>query len=317
MDLIMQRVAAMFPESDRQLVIPTQHNQILSIGDYSGVEVDCYSPEFNRKVQLLVHFENSRLEKADVFRNMLAHTFKYRQSQLYDFIDTILEDSLEPRLMKAAAATGANQELIDFVRVETLRLKQLIEEHYSTTPPEMLRNKLLRNYFETLRPSAGDRLVDLAQIFLREVKREVKRNFELSHFYETQQVIEEVRSLGGGIIIPHPEQFWPILLADYDVDGYEVWNPQSREYTDFLINVVVRQNRRRAKTHRPLLIMMGDDCHIGEKVKDPALQDKAKAAREIGFQPAWDDVQVRKSLVLAGIDRRKMLEEYEDRLKTG
>ncbi len=47
------------------------------------------------------------------------------------------------------------------------------------------------------------------------------------------------------MVIPHPEQFWPILLADYDVDGYEVWNPQSREYTDFLIRALDNQNKRR------------------------------------------------------------------------
>jgi hypothetical protein len=102
------------------------------------------------------------------------------------------------------------------------------------------------------------------------------------------------------------------LLADYDVDGYEVWNPQSREYTEFLINVVHRQNESRGG--KPILIFMGDDCHMGEKAKDPRYQDTAKASRQIGYQPAWDDPAIRKSLILANVNRRRVIEEYKSRL---
>jgi len=60
---------------------------------------------------------------------------------------------------------------------------------------------------------------------------------------------------------------------------------------------------------------MGDDCHMGEKVKDPRFQDREKAAREIGVQPAWDDLAIRKSLILAGVDRRKAITEYKSKLQ--
>jgi hypothetical protein len=120
--------------------------------------------------------------------------------------------------------------------------------------------------------------------------------------------------VGCGIVIPHPEQFWPILLADYDVDGYEVWNPQSREYTEFLINVLNRQNRALPADKRRLMVFMGDDTHLGEKAKAPELQKPDKASREVGVQPAWHDLAIRKSLIVADMDRPKVIEEYRARL---
>jgi hypothetical protein len=59
---------------------------------------------------------------------------------------------------------------------------------------------------------------------------------------------------------------------------------------------------------------MGDDCHMSEKVKDPEFQDKEKVAREIGLQPAWDDLIVRKSLILCGVSRQQVMDEYAERL---
>lgn len=314
MELIVKRIRATFPNCERELIIPTQHNVLESLNGFSGVEIDCYSPEFSRKVQLLAHFREERLGRADVFRNMLAHTFQYRASQLWEFLDTILEPSLENRLQQAAGETGADESLVAFVRSGTAKLKRLIDRHYSATPREMLRNKIIQYYFETLREEFGERQIHRAQVFLKGVKWVVKEYFSFTHFYQTREVIEEVRSLGGGLVIPHPEQFWPILLAGYDVDGYEVWNPQSREYTDFLINVVHLQNQRRENRERPILVFMGDDCHMGEKAKDPSLQDSDKARREIGVQPAWDDLDIRKSLILANIDRHSTITEYANRL---
>ncbi|MBD3403902.1 hypothetical protein GF420_13495 [candidate division GN15 bacterium] len=314
LDMVTERIRATFPNSDLELIIPTDHNTINVLNGYAGAEVDCYSREFARKVQLLIHFEASRLANANVFKNMLSHTFRYRSSQLYEFIDTILEEKYEDRVQEAAATTGADDDLIRFVRTGTSKLRKLIDQNYAITPPEMLRNKIIKYYFDTLRDLYDDRYINRVQIFLQAIKRIVKRHFSFTHFYETHEIIEEVRYLGGGIIVPHPEQFWPILLADYDVDGYEVWNPQSREYTDFLINVVDRKNKRLHQGERPLLITMGDDCHMGEKAKDPQYQDTEKASREIGVQPAWDDLAVRKSLILANIDRRRVIEEYKNRL---
>ncbi len=59
---------------------------------------------------------------------------------------------------------------------------------------------------------------------------------------------------------------------------------------------------------------MGDDTHMGEKVKDPEYQEQAKAEREIGLQQAWDDPAIGKQLILAHMDKARIIEEYKNRL---
>lgn len=315
MDLIRRRIETMFPERDDELIIPTQHNELMSYDGFTGVEVDCYSAGFQRKVQLLMHFANENIEgTGSVFRAMLAHTANYRGSQLYEFMDSIVDPRLNDRVEEAAAGTGAGDDLIRFVRVYVSRLRQMLDRYERETPQIMFKNKLIRNYFDALRDQYDDRLINHAQFFLKAVKTIVKRHFALDYFYRTEEVIEEARSLGAGIVIPHPEQFWPVLLADLDIDGIEVWNPQSFEYTRFLIEVVERENRTRRRGERPLLITMGDDCHMGEKVKDPRYQDAAKAGREIGYQPPWDDLTIRKGLIVAGANRHNVIKQYRERL---
>jgi hypothetical protein len=313
LDLISRRIDALFPNRDDELIIPTQHNVLMSFRGYTGVEVDCYSWGFNQKVQLLVHFEDSRVEDAPVFRSILAHTFKYRSSQLFDFIRTITAPR-EDWIKLAARETGADGAVVRFVQVNVRKIEKLLEEHGEDIPVVSIKNKLLRNFFDTLRETYGDGLIDRVQTYLRAVKMIVKAHFPLKYFYRTSDVIAEARSIGGGIVIPHPEQFWPILLADYDVDGYEIWNPESRRYTEFLITVLHEKNKQRPR-HRPeLLLFMGDDTHMGEKVKDPAHQDLAKASREIGLQTAWSDLMIKKKLIVANMDKNRVIREYKSRL---
>lgn len=313
MDLIARRVDAMFPNKEDELLIPTQHNEILSWGPYSGVEVDCYASGFNQKVQLLLHFENNRVENAHVLKSMLSHTFKYRSSQLFEFMGAIISPN-EEIINEAARKSGADEVLVNFVKVYVTKIQKMLDESWSTINRSAIKNKLLRNYFDALRPIYGDTLINRAQAYLKYIKKLVKVNFSLKYFYRATEVIEETRALGGCVIIPHPEEFWPILLAGYDVDGIEVWNPQSQRYTEFLISVVDQQNANRNPGDKKLLIMMGDDCHMSEKTKPVATQDTLKAAREIGLQPAWDDLSIRKKLVLAGIDRQSVMTEYRERL---
>ncbi len=314
--LIRERINTLFPNREEELIIPTDHNVLQEYNEFTGVEVDCFSPEFNLKVQLLVHFETEKLAtpRSNVFRAMLDHTFQYRSSQLYGFLDALLKPEHNEWLEQAAKNTGATAELIDFVKLFATKIAKLVDQHRSKTPSASLKNKLIRDYFNSLRENYDEHTIDRAQVFLKAVKKIVKRNFKLEYFYRTQEVIEEVRLLGGGIIIPHPEQFWPILLAGYDVDGYEIWNPQSREYTEFLISVVNRHNEAQRNKDRRLLVTMGDDCHMGEKVKDPRYWDREKAFRELGVQPPWNDLTINKSLILAKFSRSQVIAEYRDRL---
>ena len=262
-------MAALYPNAGKSLIIPTQHNQILSWNGYSGVEVDCYSSGFNRKVQLLLHFKTEAVSEANVLRSMLEHTFKYRTGQLFEFMDTITLPALAERLERAAMDTGSSEEVVAFVRFYTARLRRLVEMNLADTPPAMIKNKLLTEYVDAQRGRHTDLMVNRAQLLLKAVKAIVKEHFSLSYFFRASEVIEEVRSLGGGVVIPHPEQFWPILLADYDVDGVEVWNPQSREYTEFLIKALTNQNKSRPSGRRQMLIFMGDDTHMSVKLKQP------------------------------------------------
>jgi hypothetical protein len=313
MDIVRTRIEATFPRKETELIIPTQHNEILTYDDYAGVEVDCYSRGFNQKVQLLLHFRRENVQDASVLRAMLAHTYQYRASQLFEFMHTITRP-LTDRLDEAARQTGAGEDIVMFVRTYVRKIQDLLEEHLDELPRGTVKNKVLRNYFDAMRPEFGDQLIDRCQTFLTAVKKIVKRHFSFKYFYRTSEIIEEARSLGAGIVIPHPEQFWPVLLADYDVDGYEVWNPQSLRYTEFLISAVDRRNRCLGSLSRPLLVFMGDDTHMGEKVKDPADQKKEKGSREIGIQPPWENLQLRKKLILSNMTRDRVIEEYRARL---
>jgi hypothetical protein len=313
MPVIKQRVHNMFPGMTENLIIPTQHNEVLEYGDFSGVEVDCYSHGFNQKVQLLLHFQTSRLERAHTLRAMLRHTQTYRASQLFDFMHAITAP-LEDRIEQAARETGADLDLVEFVRHHVTKVRRMVEDRHAELPQDALKNKLLCNYFDSLRPFYDGELIDRIQTYLSAVKAIVKSHFSLRYFYRTSEVIEEARALGGGIIIPHPEQFWPILLADYDVDGYEVWNPQSQRYTDFLIAAVGRANACAGLSTRRKLVFMGDDTHMSEKVKEVSQRNPEKANREIGYQPAWDDLEISKRLILSGMSREIVIREYRDRL---
>jgi len=337
MGLIRQRLGAMFPGREEELIIPTQHNELTSWDGYTGVEVDCYSSGFNQKVQLLLHFESRRVacdhavapiapgapaapaamtalgDKAHTLRSMLAHTRKYRASQLYDYVRAVVrpdDDVAGP----AVRETGADDDVLAFARVMTGKFSRLLETHGPDLPEDMIKNKLLRNFIDGLRGEWEATFIDRVQAYLKAVKEQVKRRFPLDYFYRATEFIEEAHGLGGCVVIPHPEQFWPILLADYDVDGYEVWNPQSSRYTEFLISVANRKNRGPGLSRREILVFMGDDCHLGEKTRPREQQDTEKAAREVGLQPAWDDPAVRKRLSLTGVSRSLVIRDYRARL---
>ncbi len=312
--LIEERVAAMFPSRKDELIIPTQHNRLLTLGDFSGVEVDCFSRGFNRKVQLLLHMRREKQEKAGVLANMLRHTFKYRSSQLFEYVEHVCDPKWEEVRQEAAGLSGSDDEVVEFALIQAGKLKTLLEDEHATTPEEAIKNKLVRNFFDCLRQFYDARFINKVQLYLKTVKELVKENFSMAYFYRTSEIIEEARGIGAGVVIPHPEQFWPILLAGYDVDGIEVWNPQSQQYTEFLITAVNRENKLPHRRNKPVLIFMGDDCHLSEKLKTPKEQDPSKVTREVGFQPAWDDMLISKSLTMAGVDRKTIIDEYRARL---
>ncbi len=314
MELIRYRISATFPNMKNSIIIPTQHNVMMSWDDYSGVEIDCMSKEFNRKIQLLIHMKNKNRDRSATFLNMLNHTLRYRSNQLYEFIDSALKPALEGRLESAAKKTGTEKKLILFIRHYMSIIKQLLDINQENLTIEMVKNRIVRDFFDCLRYKYSDYMINRCQVFLNELKSIVKDNFSLKYFYKAQDVISEARMLNGGIIIPHPEQFWPVLLTDYDVDGIEVWNPRSRQYSDFLIDVVNKKNRS-ADHKKHLLVFMGDDTHMSEKLRPPHLQDREKSGREIGIQAGWNDPSIIKSLKNANSSKAGIISEYKSRLE--
>jgi hypothetical protein len=252
-------------------------------------------------------------DRAHTLRSMLAHTRKYRASQLYDYVRAVVRPD-DDVAGHAVRETGADDDVLAFARVMTGKFSRLLETHGAGLPEDMIKNKLLRNFIDGLRGDWEDTFIDRVQAYLKAVKEQVKRRFPLDYFYRATEFIEEAHGLGGCVVIPHPEQFWPILLAEYDVDGYEVWNPQSSRYTEFLISVANRKNRGPGLSRREILVFMGDDCHLGEKTRPRDRQDTEKAAREVGLQPAWDDPAVRKRLSLTGVSRASVIRDYRARL---
>jgi hypothetical protein len=313
--LVKERMDKMFPNAVEKLFIPTQHNMLMACDGLAGVEVDCQAKDFNRKIQLLFHFLEDRIEEAPILKSMLAYTYQYRQSQFYDYLETIINPRFEDRLQSAVRVTGMEEDIVRLTRVYAQKLKDLMAANYAQTPDISIKNKLLTNYFNRLREFYDAHIIDKAIILLLEVKKIVKQNFPPDYFYDVREVIEEARAYGAGIVVPHPEQFWPVLLADYDIDGIEVWNPQSREFTEFLIQVVIRKNREQRHTKHPLLIMMGDDCHLSSKLPASDPQSRKGVSREVGYQPAWHEVIIRKSLKMGNFDRKRIIEEYRSRLR--
>ena len=312
---IVQRIEAMFPNATEKLLIPTQHNQILTLNGFCGLELDCHSREFGLKVQLLIHFAERQLPQAQTLAAMAEYTFRYRASQLYDFLHALSSpDKADLRNDAAGESAALDADEMDFIRLQSWKLERLVESHGQDADPMMLRNKLVMEWFASLTDRWEPAFIQRVLPFLRTVKIKVKQSFSPEYFFLTQEVIEEARSFGAGIIVPHPEQFWPILLADYDIDGYEVWNPQSQAYTNFLMSAVQNINRTGRRRNRPLLTLMGDDCHLGEKCKPLKAQDPAKASREVGLQPAWEDLGIKKTLAMYNIRKTEIISEYRQRL---
>ena len=56
-------------------------------------------------------------------------------------------------------------------------LKSLLENNGAEVPPEMIKNKILRDFFDGLRVPYGDLLIDRVQTFLKAVKTLVKADF--------------------------------------------------------------------------------------------------------------------------------------------
>ncbi|MDR2945328.1 MAG: hypothetical protein LBV79_01080 [Candidatus Adiutrix sp.] len=315
LELIQTRLNLAFPHAENFLAIPTQHNKVMSLGPWAGVEADVYDRRYGQKVQLLIHLPASRLARASAFLGMMEHTYNYRARQLMDILARLAEPDKAVRKAQADLQCSLSDEGIAMARFYAVRLRALIEQSGILGGPrdEMLKNRLLPDFMAASTPPKQADLLGQAVIFAKAVKKIVKADLRPEKFFSPQEVIEEDRSLGAGVIIPHPPLFWPILLSGLDVDGWEVWNPSSPRHTLFLLEAMQRANESRKKARR-LLAFMGDDTHLSAKITPEPGDEKDSARREIGFQPPWTEPDVAAALKDSGQSLTNTLNEYRARM---
>lgn len=311
-----QRITRLFPDSSDMLIIPTEHNALHEWDEFAGVEADCRDLRLDLKVQLLLHFKAERVREAHTLRSMLAHTARYRGLQLRDLLETAAAPAAtrhRHRTERAVRATGADHTVVALAAACARKLLALLGDEVDAPSTDERRSTLLRDFVEARRPLFGPMLTPQLHAYTKALRDRVKAEFPLRFFHDAHAFIEEARGLGGVVTIPHPEQFWPILLAGYDVDAIEVWNPQSRRHTNFLISVIRENNENRFR-NRPVLITMGDDTHLGELLRQAEGPDKARLSREIGVQPLWTDATTLMELQAAGMVRDHVMAAYRERL---
>ncbi len=315
LDLIRRRLELAFPRAGNHLAIPTQHNRILRFGDWAGVEADVYDRRYGLKVQLLIHFSAARLPAASAFAAMMDHTYNYRAHQLLDILNRLAGTDDAPPPVQGALKRSISPEGVLMARFYAIRLRAMIEESgiIGVSRDEMLKNRLLPDFILARTGPEHLRLAEQAILFVNAVKKTVKDQLKPEEFHSPEEVIEEARSLQGGVVIPHPPQFWPALLADLDVDGWEVWNPSTPHHTRFLLEALDRANQCR-RGRRRLLAFMGDDTHMSAKFRPNRTEEKDSAGREIGFQDPWTDPPIRALLDRTGQSLAATIDEYRARM---
>ena len=314
LDLIDQRLHLAFPAAKRSLTIPTQHNCVMSFRGWAGVEADAYDRHCGLKVQLLIHFPAARLARASALVSMMNRTYNYRAHQLLDILNCLAEPGDAQNVIQSSLQYPVSQTAMDMARFYAIRLKTLIDRSDIIGGPadEMLKNRLLPDYL-TAMENTRPMILEQALVFIHAIKRAVKAKLNPNEFHSPQEVIEEARGLGAGVIIPHPPQFWPVLLADLDVDGWEIWNPSTPRHTIFLAEALARANENRPH-NRPLLAFMGDDTHMSAKLRLASADEKDSATREIGFQAPWTEQDVKDTLNRTRQSRHRTLLEYQERM---
>ncbi|MDR0549634.1 MAG: hypothetical protein LBI10_09550 [Deltaproteobacteria bacterium] len=310
-ELVAERVKRAFPAALDSLVIPTQHNQILTYGEWSGVEADAYAPDYGLKIQLLIHLRTQTLPKATTLVGMMERTFRYRALQLLDILDNVVNP--DATVKNEIKKLGFSSDSINLAQLLARRLQNLIEKADlgHSNRAETLKNRLLPDFMAARGQEYPPETLDRAMALCRLVKSQVKRRLTPSRFHTAKDLVEEAKGLGAGVVIPHPPQFWPILLSDLNVDGWEVWNPSTPNHTIFLLEALARQK----KNKRPILAFMGDDTHMSSKIRpDQKSEEKNNLDREIGFQSPWRDPKVLTVLKKTGQSRERTMDEYRTRL---
>ena len=309
LELVRQRLETAFPKARDSLIVPTPHNQVAVFGPYAGVEADAYDHSYGLKIHLLFHFSADRLPRAGAFLDMLDRTYRYRARQLLEILDLLSGPALFDVPGLPAGELGL--EARNLARFCALRLRELVDRSglIGTPRDELLKNRLLPDFMAAL--AGRNPCLPPALGVVKAAKKKVKAAFLPANFYAPRELIEEARALGAGVVIPHPPFFWPVLLDDLDVDGWEIWNSSSPRHAEFLALALARANETRGGRRR-LLAFMGDDTHLSSKYR-PA-HGGGRDEREIGFQDPWFDPPLARLMAETGQSLAGTLAEYRARL---
>ena len=259
LELVQERLSAAFPRARDFLVIPTPHNQLAVFEPYAGVEADAYDRGYGLKIHLLFHFPADRLPRAGAFLDMVDRTYRYRARQLREILDFLAGPGLDD--ISGPSLKAAGPEVRRLARFSAIRLRELVDRSGLIGTPRdgMLKNHLLPDFMIAL--FGPDTRLPLALEVVRAAKNKVKAALNPDNFYTPRELMEEAKSFGAGVVIPHPPVFWPVLLDDLDVDGWEVWNPSTPHHAEFLTRALARANEARGRRRR-LLAFMADDTHL-------------------------------------------------------
>lgn len=313
--LIDERLRKAFPAAENFLAIPTQHNKVLRFGPWAGVEADAYD-QACQKVQLLIHFRADRLERAGAFISMMERTYNYRAHQLLDIVNRLAEAEAASSKLRSSLSSlkgAVSEDAARMAQFYAIRLKTLLDKSgilNGSERDELLKNRLLPDFMQRRSAPEEAALLDQALLFIKAVKKTVKAELKPEAFYSPRELIEEARSFGAGVVIPHPPIFWPILLADLDVDGWEIWNPSTPDHALFLAEALARANA--GPRRRKLLAFMGDDTHMSSKIREA--EKKSAKKQEIGFQESWQNPEIAKALRENSQSLVQTINEYRERL---
>lgn len=153
LEFIEERLKTAFPQADNFLAVPTQHNKVMAIGPWAGVEVDVYDRRYGQKVQLLIHLPVDRLPQATAFQAMIEHTYNYRAHQLMDILNRLASPEGLSKI-KDSLKCSITDPAVKMARFYATRLRAMIEKSgiIGGNRDEMLKNRLLPDFMTACLP---------------------------------------------------------------------------------------------------------------------------------------------------------------------
>lgn len=306
-----KRLSKTFPNATNKLIIPTDHNIFKSYQGISGTEIDCFAKELKKKVQLLIHIKDDNLKNSFTLKTMVNYSAEFSKKFLLFFLDSLIGKSTVSNFIweKVASEAVLDKKYYEEIRKLSKEFITLFESR--KIDYFLISNSLLVNFVCNILTKYNDLIKKQAKLFLLEFKKLCYIHFDTKFFYSVEDFVEEVQWSGGAISVPHPEQFWPILLTKYKFDGIEFWNPSSASYSELILDRIIRLNKYKKEAVIPLV---GDDTHFNKLVEE--VSKNRIPSRDLGYQPIWKSKIIQQILKRNSLCKQKIIDLYRERLMT-